>query len=437
MDKNIYTSSVAEGVTFHAIPEDRFKSSCMEVSFLLPLEKESSLLYNLVMGLLVRTCAAYPTFSSMRRKCAMLYGACVSSSCNNNGIFRELTIDMEMTDDRFIPDGESVAAECAGLLSEVIFRPAPAGEGRLFPQDEIDFVVRSALEVVRSKKDNKDSYAMDRCISGMFEGEPYAINMWGCEDDYKSVTREKLEDAWRTIIGKAEIRIVMVGTADYRSVERIFAKEFAAVERSPFDIPRSAAHKNVAEVRRITERMEMRQSKMVIGMRLPVDFHDERDYAARLMALIYGGYASSLLFEVVREKLSLCYYCSASYYNNNGVMFVTCGLDEENAGVALEEIIRQLGRLASGDFDDDYIEAAKLYSRSALEEVYDSAYSIEQWYVAGLVKGRRSPGEVSEKMNAVTKEQIMECAGLVQVDTVYLLAPEDDAKAEREGVEAV
>ena len=40
------------------------------------------------------------------------------------------------------------------------------------------------------------------------------------------------------------------------------------------------------------------------------------------MAALFGGTPNSKLFLNVREKLSLCYYCSASYNSMKGIMLV-------------------------------------------------------------------------------------------------------------------
>ena len=83
----------------------------------------------------------------------------------------------------------------------------------------------------------------------------------------------------------------------------------------------------MSDVKRIDEDMPVNQGKLVIGMRSGVTLHDP-DYPAMLMFNeIFGGGVTSKLFMNVREKMSLCYYCSSSYTSVTGCMMVDSGVE--------------------------------------------------------------------------------------------------------------
>ena len=57
--------------------------------------------------------------------------------------------------------------------------------------------------------------------------------------------------------------------------------------------------------------------------------------------------------------------------------------------------------------------------------------SIEQWYALQFFDGCvRTPEQGAERMRAVTRSQVAECASLAKLDTIYLLAPEESADPE-------
>ena len=64
-----------------------------------------------------------------------------------------------------------------------------------------------------------------------------------------------------------------------------------------------------------------------MGFRTGTATPDEGVPATRLMAALFGGTPNSKLFLNVREKLSLCYYCSASYNSMKGIMLVQSGVE--------------------------------------------------------------------------------------------------------------
>ena len=355
----------------------------------------------------------------------MLYGAESDTSVSIIGNCQMLSVEIEMTDDRFIPDGECVSGECAELLSELIFRPAVGDDGRLFRQEDLDVVLRNAEERIQSLVLDKEAYASHRCYEIMCEGEAAGVAPGGYLEDLPGVTREALAQAWQRILTTSSVEIITVGGMDHAPVERIFKKEFNATERHPVSLPGRPGYKESPEVRTVTERIDVKQSKMIMGYRLPVIEPDDRTMAARLMSLMFGGGTSSLLFRNVREKLSLCYYCSSSYGRSTGLMFVRSGIDETNYDKAVEEIKKQLAVIAGNEFTDDEFNAARLTALSAFDNIGDSVSSIAEWYANQYLDGCvRTPEQAAERMKAVTRSQVAECASLAKLDTVYMLSPD-------------
>lgn len=438
MENNMYVSSLCDGVSFRSIRETRFKDSILSVHFLLPLSRENATVNAVMSTLLFRTCAKYPGYDSLRRALAMLYGADVSTSVANLGSSQMITVEIQMNDDRFIPGNEPVSVECAELLSELIFRPLRDGDGEPFTDEEVAIAVRTTKERIEARINNKELYALHRMKDIMCENEIISVEAGGYIEDLPGMTRAALAQAWRRMLRTATVNIIMVGGAAHEPVESIFAREFNKVERCPQPLPEPPAKKAVEREKRAIERMDVAQCKMMVGMRIPIIEPDDRAIAAKLMSILYGGSPTSLLFENLREKLSLCYYCSSVYLRASGLLLVSCGLEEENVDMAVGEIKQQLAVLAGNEFSEDVFNASKLYAISGYEQIHDSVESIENWYCMQFLDGCvRTPEQAAERMMAVTRAQVAECASLVQVDTVYLLAPqEDEESGGEEGGEA-
>lgn len=60
----------------------------------------------------------------------------------------------------------------------------------------------------------------------------------------------------------------------------------------------------------------------------------------------------SKLFVNVREKESLCYYCSARYDVYKGTMLIDCGVEPENTERAKQAILEQVSLLQAGSFTE-------------------------------------------------------------------------------------
>lgn len=424
-NQKMYCRNLGDGINFRYIRESRFKTGCISVHFIMPLERERVTANAVLASILKRSCEDYPEYTLFRRRLAMLYGAEVSASVSGIGECQMVTVEILMPDDRFIPDGEKVSVGCAELLCGMIFKPAREENGQLFRKENIETSLRLTDERIKSMINNKGEYAKHRCAAIMCENEAYGIESGGYAEDLPDIDREVLTEAWEHMLKTAAVNILMVGTADGEAVADKFAQAFSTAERQYIELPAVSAVPEVTVEREVVERMDVQQSKMVIGMRIPVIEPNGNTMAARLMSMLYGGTATSLLFNNVREKLSLCYYCSSNYLRKNGLIFVQSGLEEVNYQQAVSEIKKQLAVAANSEFTDEELEATKLYAVNGFAEINDSVYSIERWYALQFMdKGVMTPEEAAEKILAVTREEVAECAAQVKVDTIYLLAPE-------------
>ncbi len=103
-------------------------------------------------------------------------------------------------------------------------------------------------------------------------------------------------------------------------------------------------------------------------------------------------------------------------------MLVQSGVETKNIERAKEEILVQLQQMKDGDFSEDDIIAAKKSLCNSYKTLADSLGGLESWYLSQTFASTvRSPEESAAEINAVTKEEIVEAARLVSLDTVYSL----------------
>ena len=179
------------------------------------------------------------------------------------------------------------------------------------------------------------------------------------------------------------------------------------------------------KVNTVTEQYDVAQAKLVMGFRVGASGMEEMQHA-RLMCLLFGGTPRSKLFMNVREKLSLCYYCSSRLDRNKGIMYVNSGVEHENVEQAKEEILHQLEQIKSGSFTDEELNETKLMAVDSLRVVNDSASSMEGWYLSQMfLHSQASPEEEAEQLLKITRDQIIAAANRVTLDTIYLLSGED------------
>ncbi len=425
----IIQKTLTDGVTLLALPDDRFKTTRLVVSLLLPLRAETASEQAILPALLRRSCAAYPDFTALNKQLNRLYGAWISADVMRIGEVQALSLQASCLNDCFALNGEPVVAACAELMRGMLFEPAL--ENGCFRDADVEQERRCLIEDLQAEINEKRRYARRRCEEMLCEGEAYAVNCCGTVESVQALTKETITAAWKRVLSTAQVQLIVQG-GDYEAVAAAFTRGFSAIARQPVALS-TVLRVPTGIIRSETEEMPVNQSKLVMGFRCAVDDPEAAAPAMRLMTALFGGTPYSLLFRHVREELHLCYYCAATYDRHKGVLLVDSGVERAKAPLAQDEVLRQLRRVAEGDFSDEDLESARRSICSQFASVDDSPSSRVTWYLGqSTAKHVQTPEQAANAVAAVTREQVMAAARGVSLELVYLLASngqggEDDA----------
>jgi predicted Zn-dependent peptidase len=220
---------------------------------------------------------------------------------------------------------------------------------------------------------------------------------------------------------------MVLGDCNPEPVYEGFCKSFQALNRQSAADCRTEVVRTVEKVKDVTEKQDIAQSKLVLGFRAGTAVPDENVAAAKLLSALYGGTPHSKLFLNIREKLSLCYYCSSRYDSNKGILYVESGVETQNIEKAKAEILLQLEEIKKGNFDDEELNSAKMSMCNSYRTLGDYLGGLESWYVSQTFQNKiQTPEEAAVAISSVTREQIIEAANKVTLDTVYRLVGSED-----------
>lgn len=417
--------SVSDGIEIISVPSSHFKTNEIALSLLVPLTAEKASVNAIVPMLLCRSSADYSSINAMNTKLASLYGAVLEPSVQKIGENQLLKLGLTCVDDRFSLDGEKISTECASLLLSLLFEPDLDSSGA-FKKENVEREKRLLKEKIESEENEKRTYVLRKTEEAMFKGEPYAVNRYGTKEAVNAIDSAAVLDAWRNIIKTARVLITVIGNAPSEEIKSIAEKVFSSVNREYQPLSPAVFKPAAEKVTEICERIDVKQGKLVLGFRVDMKPDDVLAPAMRSFADVFGGGPYSRLFANVREKMSLCYYCSARFIRQKSFILVQCGCEEENMDKAVSEILNQIVEIKKGNFDYEFA-SSKIGLTDAIKSVYDAPESLENWYSMQIGDETvKSPNQSAEENDAVTKEQIIECAGLLTLDTVYKLVSQKE-----------
>ena len=423
----INRNEIANGVYFTNIKDSRFKTMKISVNIVVPLSVETASENALVGGLLVRSCKKYPDFTVLSKKLSSLYGADLTSSLSKHGESQVIKISVSGLDDRYSLDDVSIAKELSELLCSVIFEPNV--KNNAFIESELEQERRQLLDVIDSEFNEKRIYAMGQLIKHMCKDEVFGIKRYGTAEKIKAATAESLCKAWQNLLKTAKFEILYIGDSPADKAKEVFAKAFENIERNVVTSSTDVV-KNVSKEKHITEEMELSQSKLVMGFRTQISAGDEEAVAERLMCAVLGGTASSKLFNNVREKQSLCYYCGSSALRATGVMMVDSGVEPGREAQAEAAILKELNDLCTGPITEQEMDDCRRSLLSSLDSLGDSLGGLESWYYGQILRDEAlAPPEYGKVLtNAVTADEVREVLQSYHYSVGYTLTAKGEGE---------
>lgn len=422
--ENLKRVQIADGVYFNTIFDERFKTSRIAVTMLVELKRDTVAANAVVPNILTRCCEEYPTFLQLSRELNMMYGASLSGRSGKLGEVQPITISVAGIDDKYSLDGESVYKHMAELLCSVLFRPKLVNG--CFDEEDFKQEQRQMLDTIDAEFNDKRVYAFNRMLEIMCGEELYSINKYGTKEQVSALTAEDVFKAYKNILKTARVEIMCLGSSDTAEVCELFKKHFSAVERR-LGTYKTEVIEKADKVKEHTDKLDVTQSKLIIGFRTAVAQPMEEVEQTTLMSVVLGGTAHSKLFLNVREKLSLCYYCASRFDSYKGIMYIESGVEKQNIEKAKKAILEQVEDMKNGNITDEEISSAKLSVSNSYLTSVDSSAGTQSWYIGQILKGtQRTPQEEADIISAVTKEQIVTAANKLTLDTIYVLTGNDE-----------
>ncbi len=408
---------IGDAVRLLHVKTENTKTTCISLILLTPL-CENTAENTVLASFLAHSAKKYPTLARVNEQLEELYGAAFSSDVSKLGEGYRLRLSVTCINDALCLDGEQISADALRLLLDLLFEPLC--ENGAFDAHQLETEIRLCAQDIESELNDKRAYALSQMVEHMCAEEPYGLSKAELLEGVKSVTPESLYEAWQTLLSTAAISVQVVGDVDFAPLEGMLRTRFGALSRAPRAVE-TVFVEAAEEFSEYTEEMELNQSKLVLGFRCGMQNADDDFFSMRVMADVFGGGPYSRLFMHVREKLSLCYYCSARLDRRKGIMVVQSGIEAKNKQAALDEILKQLSVMQNGEFTDEELSASKAALCDAYRGVNDTPESVDAYYAQFVDTKPQTPEEIAEGIGAVDRAAVVAAAKRLTLDTVYFL----------------
>lgn len=418
--ESLKTIKIADNVNFHAVIDNRFKRNRITVNFITPLDLNDVSANALVINILKNGHADCPEYTELAKTLQGLYGAALFSGIEKRGDMQVCHVTVSGIDNKYALDGEDIITDITTLLKQVLFNPLIENGG--FREKYIEIEKAQLIDMIESEINEKRVFAINSAVKAMAKDSPFGIPKYGFVEQVNALTSEQILTAYKKLVNNSKIDIAFTGCGDYNKALKVFEGVFADASVKRVELGQNSPLPHKPEQQEIVEKMNVAQAKLVMGFTTGIDNNGDLVVPLKIMVAIFGATPFSKLFNNVREKLQLCYYCAARYDKVKGIMLVDSGVEFPNIEKARAEILVQLDLMKKGEFTDDEMNNAVLSVKNSLHSVYDSASSVESWYMSQMFDNQMlTPSKELEKVAKVTRQDIIDAANTVRLDTVYTL----------------
>lgn len=410
---------LGDAVALTEILDPKFKTNTILVRWFVPLSTVDAPAFALAGMLTAASNGVYRSQTEMRQKLHLLYGAQLNCTISRMGDIQCISLHASCITDKYAISGEAIFAQLLAIFQDCICHPNVtdgAYDATIFQIEH-----KNLLDSIDAEINEKRRYAIQRMYQTAFQGEPAAISAYGGRAQAEALTPENTYTAFQKLLQTARTEVYFVGPEAQPGLADMVRAIFAAIpNRCPaaFDFHAPSPCKKVPET--VEESLPVNQCKMVLGWKTD---HTDR-YALKMMTLLLGGTPSAKLFANVREKMSLCYYCAASFVTSKQLLLVDSGIEAENIETAKAAILAQLEALCRGEISDEEWSSAQMSIHDTLHGIGDTPVSHMEWHIGQMVYGTdHTPEEEEQCYQQVTREQVIAAARSMQLDSIYLMKP--------------
>lgn len=378
------------------ISSNKFSDVSVAIRTQLPLERSTITAYNILVYMLKTKTELFKTKQALISNLNEAYGMKLACGLSSYGADLILTTRIQYIRSDWIEE-EDYIHKVKEITDQVLFHSV-LDEASF---EEAKYLYRNKLTRIL---DDPDGLAIYTCLTTLNTNHEISIPIQGSLDDLDQLTLQDIQNVYSAYL-KADKHIFVCGCLDEEMktyLERMDSSSKLNSTRSLLPIleyQEEIIGKNIS------------QSSIALVYATSTDILSEDYYKMFVMNSLLGQSPTSLLFEEVREKHSLCYSISSYLIQFDGALIITLGTNKENIEKAIDLINQQIQRIIDLDFDPELLNTAKKDCIDSLIVAQDYPFSqIDQRFMDVLLSRDTDRDKKIKNIQKVSLEDVSAAA---------------------------
>ncbi len=412
MKTNLYKE---EGYNLIVNETTKFKTIVINIQFRQNIVVEDIPKRAMISSLFLSGTNTYPTKKDISAKMDYLYGANFSSGVSRLGENSIISTKLRIVNPSYVQD-DKLLDDSLDVLHDLIFNHST------FEDNKFQEEKRQLINDLISEYDNKTTYALRTIKKHMFKDEMFKYSLNGEIEDYNNLTSTDVFEYYKQMLINDEVTITVSGNIDKDKLSSAIKKRFKFTGKKVNANYIDLEEKDIKKVQEIHEIQDITQAKLAVGLRTYTRVDQDGHYPMAVLNTILGGSSTSFLFSEVREKHNLAYSVSSGYNGHKGYIVMYAGIEPDKFVDCYNVMLEQVSRVINGEFDTDQLESSKKLIISSVRKLEDVQGGMDNNIYISFIKDQEfDTDKIISDISKVTKEQVLNVAKQLKLDTVFLL----------------
>lgn len=286
------------------------------------------------------------------------------------------------------------------ILADILFNST-------FTEDDIEKEKGVVIEEIYMNEDSPEDVLVDLHSKAIWGKDSISFPILGTEETVKSITKETILKYLSCYYIPENSVISIAGHINDKNIENTIDRYFGKWCSENKKITNYSCPE-IQQYHLFTHK-KIEQVHMNLGLS-GIETGNDNIYNLLVLNTIFGGGASSILFQKIREELGICYsiYSYVSSFKNTGVLSIYSGLNPSFITEAVSMIKNEIDIFVSQGISDEKLIKAKEQLKGnyilGLESTSSRMFSNGKSVM--FLNKVNSPKDILEKINNVNLEKI-------------------------------
>ena len=407
----------------YMVKTNKFKTCQMEIIFRGEAQREDAMVKTFLADIMSDCSEKYSTRKDVARTLEELYQASFYGLTNKTGNILLTSFVLNFLNPKFV-NGKKYLENVLSLPFEMILHPAITAQE--FDIRNFNIVKNRLYDEILSVNENINQVSLKKALAKLDSDSPSSYGVLGTLKELEKITPKTLALSYQNLL-ESNCDIFVIGDLDMDIVANIIFKYFKNPIVKTKDLPSLYVNNQIMKrLKTFQEKSKFLETNLVNVYNITdLTIKEKTTTMYFYNYLLGGGGLNTKLYQLLREKNSLCYGVKSVYLKYDNLLVVQTSISKKDVKRAQRLIKQAFKEMKNGDFSEEQLNSAKESFIFSLNLSLDNPSGILNNYVFHIFDDLPFIEDRIKMIEDITKEEIVAIANKIKPNISFVLEGEE------------